>query len=244
MYFEEVRIPTPQGTIIYSDGGFGRTNNPTKQGKKELEILNIRENDGQEILGQIGVIVSVGTARARDQAGGRGLLRLIKKFASKATNPQDVADDLDDLDLENYWRLNDTDGIDVDLDDWSPRKSGKKTLKRIRKGFLTWAANEDNQDMLKDCARELVKRRRARTTDVERWERFSSVTKFTCRCHGYGPFHFRSDFDTHYQTQHIPRNETTLEIPTISTWEYPARSSGSSSSGLLRSSTARNLQTR
>ncbi|KAJ8110963.1 hypothetical protein OPT61_g6330 [Boeremia exigua] len=244
MYFEEVRFTTPDRTVIYSDGGFSRHNNPTRRGIEELEILHIRKGPQGEERGKIGVVVSVGTARSDDLGSGKGIIRLIKRAFNIAGNPDDVAADLEEQNRAHYWRFNDNAGIKVDLDDWKPRNSGKRTLKTIKQRFSEWAADEDNQKMLQKCAVQLVNRRRARTQDVERWQRFSSVTQYECHCNNaWRPFHLGSEFDAHYREKHAPLEETSFWEPRVSaSWIYPARVQSRLPNGVMRSLTGRGQQ--
>lgn len=241
MYFSEVKIDLDRREkVYYSDGGFGQTNNPTLQGIYELETLHRRQIGNTEVIqGSIGVIVSVGTARADDQPGGKSIFKRVKKAFSRATDPQDVAGIIDYQERPNCWRLNDEEGLDMELDDWKPNKftsnPGHKSITLMETGFHRWASDEDNIDRLRDCARELVRRRRLRTMDRSKWERFATVAGFRCpcsECHD-SLIDSRDDFAEHFQRRHAHQpNEHSYETPEVTTWTYPSPSTSRSSTGI------------
>src|SRR5205085_1147612 len=57
LYFEPLKIEIPGNTghLLFTDGGFNYTNNPTAEGTREIEDLSGSNS--------IGVVVSIGTAR-------------------------------------------------------------------------------------------------------------------------------------------------------------------------------------
>ncbi|KAF2796957.1 hypothetical protein K505DRAFT_236549, partial [Melanomma pulvis-pyrius CBS 109.77] len=165
MYFKEVKKKSNDGTtkFYYSDGGFGHTNNPTQLGIQEIETLHGK--------GNIGVVVSVGTARANDSSRGKNIFKRVKDIADTATDPKIVAEQLHTREL--YWRLNDDEGLSVELDEWKPnnlftRRPGRKTLATIQQEFYRWASERNNITLLEHCARELVRRRRKRVENGSR----------------------------------------------------------------------------
>ena len=93
IYFAELEKQSNDGTtkMYFSDGGFGHTNNPTQLGINGIETLHGR--------GNIGVVLSVGTARANGASGGESIFKRGKGFADTATDPKIVADHLQERDL-------------------------------------------------------------------------------------------------------------------------------------------------
>ena len=71
--------------------------------------------------------------------------------------------------------------------------------------FNNWASSHDIVKSFQACARELVKRRRARMlNDPARWERFAIAVVFTCRRDPCSStlFHNRNTFRNHLKEQH------------------------------------------
>jgi hypothetical protein len=234
MYFDEFKTRVPNGDsdtrIYFSDGGFGVTNNPTQVGIKEIETLIGRE--------RISVIASIGTARAKNKPEGKGLFQRIKKMAVVATDPNTVANWLEDQNLENYWRLNDEEGLDVELDEWKPngwttKNPGRDTLEAIRNGFYRWAADSRNIRSIESCARALVAIRQERVLDRSRWQRFSlAASQYRCRdrnCREIVHDNLRS-FNEHWNNVHREEsNADAFREPRYQRWEYPVQNGHTSS---------------
>jgi patatin-like phospholipase/acyl hydrolase len=104
MYFTELpyRFSTndPSDKYSFADGGFGSTNNPTFLGIDEITRLYPH--------GRLGVVLSVGTARADATPGRKDIFHRVKMSFDKATSPRIVAEQVRRLGLEHYWRLNST----------------------------------------------------------------------------------------------------------------------------------------
>jgi hypothetical protein len=227
MYFTEAEKKSNDGTtkMYFSDGGFGHTNNPSKLGIDEIETLHGK--------GNIGIVLSVGTARANSKSGGKSIFKRVKGFADTATDPTIVEGLLQGRDL--YWRLNDSQGINVDLDEWKPnslftKSPGKKTLKKIQREFWRWSSNKNNTNPLEECARELVRRRRKRSEDGSRWERYATGAQFRCmhgEC-GSQTFNSRKMYEHHceHDINHLKEGNGHIDKPKITTWQYqdPSRS--------------------
>ncbi|PVI05712.1 FabD/lysophospholipase-like protein [Periconia macrospinosa] len=184
LFFRPIKIT--QSTIDgenathFSDGGFGHTNNPTDEGRREIESLHGQCN--------IGMIVSIGTARGTKVHGKNRLFNLFRDSIYKATDPEAVHEMLVKLDhlKGRYWRLNDrkTD-MNVQLDEWEPsgtfvKNPGQKTLKRIRDHFNQWASDSQNATYMRKCARQLVYRRISRANYVSLWEAYAIGAVFMC----------------------------------------------------------------
>lgn len=223
MYFKEIRfkqLANNQSTKVYfSDGGFGHINNPAQLGIHELQKLYGKSN--------VGVVVSVGTARADDEPGGKNIFKRVKQAFNTATNPQNVADQLDQYGLSNYWRFNDDKGLKIELDEWKPngpftKHHGQETIDTIKNEFNRWARKRANIRYLEECARELVRRRRKRTENKSKWERFATCAEFRCKngeCSSHR-FNCRSDFEDHYLQNHGSENDEEFIHPTFETWRY------------------------
>lgn len=208
LYFRPIEITrstiTGKTSTYFSDGGFDHTNNPTEEGRHEIESLHGRDN--------IGMIVSIGTARGPREPQKNGFIGTMKGLVDNATNPEVVHNQLDSLDYLSgrYWRLNDSEqGLGVELDEWKPsgrfaKNAGSITLEKIRTHFQRWAIDNGNARHLKNCAKELVKRRRARTEDASRWDTYATGAIFTCNCIACVNTRFRSrcDLAQHLRADH------------------------------------------
>jgi hypothetical protein len=168
--------------ILFEDGGFSVTNNPTNIGLQEIRSLHGANS--------IGVVVSVGTARA--EKAGSDLLSTIKDAFYNETDADLVHENMETFSQNyhfDYFRLNGRDdyALDIGFDDWLPRgqfvkesEVGQQTLQKMRANFNEWYGDVDNQRLLRACAKELVGRRRARTVERARWERFALGSHFYC----------------------------------------------------------------
>jgi hypothetical protein len=174
LFFEELKTSTQgvDGRKTFSGAGFGTTNNPTLVALQELQSLYGKDS--------VGTIVSVGTALRRE-AGSRGILHRIKEVFEAANEPKIVAAEMARKNLESYWRFEDTDGLDVALDEWRPNgittrnsQIGKETMKKITNAFNSWVVRAETDRLIRECANELVARRRSRTADRERWKIFAT----------------------------------------------------------------------
>lgn len=194
MYFKEIsftRIRRP--TLHFMDGGFV-ANNPTKIGIQEVESLYGNTN--------LGAIVNIGTSpRPRPR---KGLPAVIRAFLEANW----------DSDLElgprpYYWRFNDENGIEVTCDEWKPngrftKDPGHKTTEKITSAFRRWIVDPENQKNMRSCARELVRRRRRRIKDRNRWEVYATCTVSQCGapgCHEI-TFHGGEDLAAHLSMVH------------------------------------------
>ena len=216
-YFEPLKILVPgaSGHMLFTDGGFNYTNNPTREGTREIE-----EAYGNRF---IGVVVSIGTARRDERPRERGLLPIIPRVRSivqMATDPEKIHGDMEDFSAREdfpYFRLNDPGSLDVELDEWEPkslpfkelagnRMAGSKTIQTISDAFARWAMHYRTHSQLEECAAELVKRRRARMADAAKWERYATGVTFKCRfrnCEREDFFH-RVQFRDHLIQDHSP----------------------------------------
>ena len=220
-YFEPLKIQLPgnAGFLLFSDGGFG-ANNPTQVAIDELEDLYGRES--------VGLVVSIGTARNDEIKKKPGFFMAVptaaKHFANKATDPEVVHKSMArKRPRDEYFRINDPGRLDVELDEWKPRRSsansssGSKTLADIEHAFNGWAARTENVAYLKDCAAKLVQCRHRRM-HTPKWECFATGARFKCPAKPceFEPFLDRRSF-TNHMTEHHPKH------PRLSTGELDQR---------------------
>lgn len=222
-YFSELKLILDNHhgprTIYFSDGGFGHTNNPTLVGIEEIEELHGKPN--------VGVIVSVGTARADDDSTRRGFLHRVKGGFNRATDPKIVAKQVARENLPFYFRINDEAGINVELDEWKPngfftKHPGRDTLETIENRFFRWIARMENSKRLEECARELARRRRKRAEDGSRWERYAIGAQYRCVHHTCNRrFGYREDFDEHWERVHASDDlNGDARQPAVDIWKY------------------------
>ena len=232
-YFEPLKVENARtdGFTEFTDGGFGRANNPTKTGKQEIEDLHGRDS--------VGVVVSVGTARKlKEDAKKANFFSTIpasaREFADQATDPEVIHDDIqreyDRHKQFSYYRLNHPGGLQTELDEWKPKQrmygkkyGGKKTIQTIETAFTGWAALDENIELLKACAKDLVARRRERM-NTGKWERFATGSHYECRLKRCGPgdFYERNQFRAHLIEKHkLEREELNDELTSCRRhWRY------------------------
>lgn len=225
-------MPGTNEYMLFEDGGFGSANNPTEEGTRELEDLYGNNS--------IGIVVSVGTARKDEgnqkRAFWKTIPRVTKQLAAMATNPEGVHRNMERRVKRatgsdfSYHRLNDPGRLGVKLDDWEPKKtmfkkvSGSTTLGIIEMAFDKWASQIDVQDQLRQCAATLVKCRRARIRDEDKWERFATGARFTCQARNcdHPDFLERTRFREHLRERHPdrPNSQGQEEKTCMRTWRY------------------------
>ena len=210
-YFDPLKIDIPSSKeyMTFTDAGFGDKNNPTKEGTDEIEWMHGTES--------IGIVVSVGTARRDEGSLRRGAFAFkskLEEIAQKATDTERVHTDMEAKSVTEgfpYYRLNDPNGLKMQLDEWEPkpsrfnnRASGSKTLERIRIAFEHWLASDENRNLIQACAQDLVRCRRARsTTNRAKWERYATGAEYPCRIKGCES----ENFDNSVQfRQHLARD--------------------------------------
>lgn len=232
-YFEPLEIDhqAAKGKKISFDGGFSHTNNPTREGIREI----------QDLYGEtsIGIVVSVGTARKLKEDKKKSFFstipRLTREFADTATDPEIVHKELHREHSRNpkfpYYRLNHPGGLKTDLDEWEPKKSmlnkesGHKTLEDIKRAFAEWAIELDTIQLLQRCATDLVEYRRRRSATA-RWERYATGCQFKCRERGcpFGKVYDSKLFKDHLRHHHSYReNDLDREVDYCKKyWRYQA----------------------
>ena len=229
-FFEPLKLELQTGNYLdFRDGGFGYTNNPTKVGIEEIE--------GHYGDNSVGVIVSVGTARKDKKPRDTGIFSISSKLrdiASKATDPEKVHNDLEDNTKyhELYYRFNNPGSLDVEMDEWKPKgglftkqPTGSTTIKTMEENFAQWIGEGANLDLLRECAEQLVHRRRVRSTDKARWERYATGAEFTCRRKCGSEWCNRDQFKQHLMSAHnVEPDQLDVEIrETRTKWRYQKR---------------------
>ena len=211
-YFEPLKIENARvgGFTVFTDGGFGQANNPTRTGKEEIEDLHGSTS--------IGIVVSVGTSRKlKEDAKKANFFSTIpnsaREFADTATDPESVHDQMQrDQNRHGfpYYRLNYPGGLQTEIDEWEPKprmykkkEGGAKTIDDMESAFEKWLARPGNVEQLQECAAKLVARRRARMK-TPKWERFATGSQFECRFRGCDPGDFfdRGLFTSHLREHH------------------------------------------
>ncbi|KAH7342725.1 acyl transferase/acyl hydrolase/lysophospholipase [Rhexocercosporidium sp. MPI-PUGE-AT-0058] len=169
--------PTTSRPVTFIDGGFGPANNPSKEAFHEVTLSNER----------IGTLVSIGTGRGSADKFHTRLLKFVKNGISAVGDPlpadQSMKFESKRKDHEfGYFRFNEHNGLpDLDFDEWRPKASGNRTQTKIREAFHRWSVDPKVTDAIRLCAIELVERRRLRTADESRWERYATKSYFDCK---------------------------------------------------------------
>jgi hypothetical protein len=190
----------PQSTFI--DGGFGEQNNPAKEAY--YEVLTSNEN--------IGTFVSAGTGRKnadRFQAGLINRIRAAFDIMGDTELTHDFMRGRCQRERFPYFRFNEPEVLaDMDFDEWKPRKNGSKSIDKMTRAFSIWAVKPEVQRMLRQCADQLVRRRRLRVAaDPSLWEAFSMGSWYDCGREGCPDpvakrWYLRSNFEEHLRRSH------------------------------------------
>ncbi|KAI9712377.1 MAG: hypothetical protein M1820_001590 [Bogoriella megaspora] len=194
--------------VIYTDAGLDHNNNPVREAVEEIEDLA-----GPNSLG---IVVSVGTARGQKKSK-MTISAKLKSMIDEKTDPEvnhRWAEDKFEVKSghhRHYFRLNHPGALEIELDEWLPRKhwynrperaAGSDTVEKIRNKFNEWAGSAESTRQLRECAEKLVRRRRARASKptLGKWEHFATCIKINCygrRCNE--TFRNRDDFMRHIQ---------------------------------------------
>ncbi|KAI1303287.1 acyl transferase/acyl hydrolase/lysophospholipase [Xylaria venustula] len=194
------RIPEGKSSYIFQDAGFSSANNPCWELYREIQY---HHGDNQPVL------VSIGTARPKDEFEGEGAVTTIKRGLHQLGNPEEVHELLEpDKDKGNYfyYRLNDEDGIRIEMDEWKPKKVGSDTIRRMTSEFHNWLRKDGVEERFRECARHLVRLRRVRMK-TPRWERFALGQYFVCQMQNCpkdrdNQWLDRGDFENHLTREH------------------------------------------
>lgn len=231
LYFEPLKVERARasGHILFTDGGFSHTNNPTRTGKSEIKVL--RGSDS------IGIVVSVGTARKKKEESSSAWVRFVNKIpremrdmAHELSDPEAVHDEMLQEQESPYYRLNHPDGLDIELDRWEPKQNlfskdaGSTTITTIRNAFAHWACDKKTMNDLSNCAKALVDCRRKRM-NTPKWERYATAVRYQCRVEDCDfDCYEEDDFREHLRSQHTtPKNYMDQEVDHCRHhWRYQA----------------------
>lgn len=218
-------VRNDKSIATFIDGGWGQTNNPSEEAYHEI----ITSNE------TIGTFVSVGTGRRTTDRWKSGLKNRILGLVDEATNPEISHRRVHALSNQEgngfqYYRFNELNALpDTDFDEWQPRSIGTRTRRKIEDAFRNWALQNDVQADFQNCAAELVRRRRLRTIDTSRWERYALGSCFDCKAKNKvcpAPadkrWYDRQEFQTHLVEAHDASstniNQTVEQCRTV--WAY------------------------
>ncbi|KAL9621842.1 MAG: hypothetical protein Q9160_003815 [Pyrenula sp. 1 TL-2023] len=178
LYFRPFDGPENQEKRMkrFVDGGLGFLNNPTLEGIIEVWGLNGTDS--------LHVVLSVGTARTNDPQG-TSARENIKNLVGNGNDPQNAHNEVQRLSEGKfkYFRLNDSKGSDVAMDECKPKGSkqpGSETFKRLKNHFNDWVKDQTVANNLWECAVLLVQQRRARSKDLGPWETYSTGSTYSC----------------------------------------------------------------
>ncbi|OCL05346.1 FabD/lysophospholipase-like protein [Glonium stellatum] len=184
-YFSSISF----GDRTFRDGGMV-ANNPSKLALNE--VWQMHEQPPRLLL-------SIGTGTPEDLTAGQpefsqrrvsyikdwfNVIELLKTLATQSERThQDLESELDKLDSKSkvqYFRFNVEGGVrDVVLDQWEPRKGGKATKDKMLNLTKQYLSQQDVNERMLECARELVQVRRRRA-ETDRWEQFAREFVYYC----------------------------------------------------------------
>ena len=205
----------------FKDGGFG-CNNPSKEA-----FHDIREVHGGHTE-NLGPFISIGTGIGKfrlfsDKKGNFRDVCANAKAALKRPTLTTLTDqsmsylaNFDRVKRFPYYRFDGGETLgEIAMDEWKPHKSktrrsrdnnppGAKTLDNIHSAVKAYLQQKSVQRDLEDCAKLLVQRRRLRTEDLSRWERYATSSYFLCRDGGCEKkrFNTSADFRNHLENCH------------------------------------------
>jgi hypothetical protein len=192
--------PKNRQMATFIDGGYGAANNPAEEAYHEVTTNNER----------VGTFVSVGTGRRFTNRFNPGVINTARGAFDALGDPELAHEKVDALSREresgfSYFRFNEQHALaDTEFDEWIPKSSGQKTVDKIELAFQRWAIEPDIQIHFQICAKELVRRRRLRTADTSRWERYAWGSSFDCKenCRETGDmwWKYRAEFEEHLRS--------------------------------------------
>ena len=225
-YFRPVRIlPAHRGRPLpamrFKDGGFG-CNNPSQEAYHDV----LEAHGG--LTKNIGPFISIGTGigKFRLFSNKKGNFRDVCANAMAALKLPTLTTPADkfmayhaNFDREKrfpYYRFDGGENLgEMAMDEWKnhkPRKyirgkkqrPGSKTLESIHEAIEKYLQQKSVQRDLEDCAKLLVHRRRLRTEDPGRWERYATSSYYLCRNGTCDKARFNTflDFKTHLESCH------------------------------------------
>lgn len=188
-------VPLP--AMRFKDGGFG-CNNPSEEAYHDV----LEAHGG--LIKNIGPFVSIGTGIGKFKlfSAKRGNFRDVcanavaaMKRPTLTTLVHKSMSYLANFDREEKFPYHRFDGGEVlgeiAMDEWKSHGSknrgrkkgqpGAKTLENIHRAVEAYLQDKGVQRELEDCAKLLVERRRLRTRDASRWERYATTSYYLCR---------------------------------------------------------------
>ncbi|KAI0540646.1 acyl transferase/acyl hydrolase/lysophospholipase [Xylaria digitata] len=208
-------VPEGKSSFEFQDAGFSTANNPCNELYREIQS---HHGDNMPVL------VSIGTARPKEDFVGEGPTTNIKRGLHQLGNPEEVHERLEDDKDEGkyfYYRLNHEEGIKIEMDEWRPKGKGSDTITKMRGEFNNWLQKDGVEEKFRECARHLVDSRRARM-ETPRWERFALGQYFVCEVQNCpkdrdNQWLDRVDFENHLTREHRKEDykdglEKTLDI--------------------------------
>ena len=194
--------------------------------------IAVSELEDQHGNDDFAAVVSVGAGRKLAEAKTKPI------FYNKGIFPA-FSSNLDDPDYEHqnlrfklresktnfpYYRLHDRERV--------IREPYYLTTDELEMAFEVWASSMKVADELRQCAATLVRCRRARTMNIDKWERFATAARFDCRdtrCN-ITDMLSRQQFREHLQREHPdrPNSQGQEERRCRRTWASQKHSTGPS----------------
>ncbi|KAI1751776.1 acyl transferase/acyl hydrolase/lysophospholipase [Xylaria castorea] len=226
---EKKHLPEGKSRYQFEDAGFSRDNNPCWELRREIEY-----HHGDNIKP---TLVSIGTARPKDDFVGESTLANIRRGLHQLGNPEHVHELLEPDKHKgdfSYYRLNDEGGIEIEMDEWKPKKIGSSTIDKMRTEFASWLRKDGVGDKFRECAKHLVQMRRDRMA-TPRWERFALGQYFVCQVRNCpkdrdNQWLDRVDFENHLKREHVEEDygELSTALETCRrVWKYRQRAAPS-----------------
>lgn len=223
-YFSPIKINRgngndPRDRIRFKDGGFG-TNNPTKEAYYDI----VDKHGGQS---KIGLVISIGTGKSPLDLFARKpghLNNAIANFRAATKLPSRTLKAHEDMlrlaekdgeEIFSYYRFEGGEALGaLAMDEWKSHyftsltghsdERGCKTIKKIEVGTAAYLQQREVQRDLAACAELLVRRRRLRTRDVSKWDRYASASYFECDLKGSEARRIKTsqEYKDHIKYQH------------------------------------------
>lgn len=262
-YFRPVRIlPAHRGIPLppmrFKDGGFG-CNNPSKEAFHDIVEVHGRhtKNIGPFISIGTGVgkfkLFSDKKGNFRDVCANAVAALKRPTLTTLADKSMSYLANFDQEERFPYYRFDGGEVLgEIAMDEWRPhtksnnnnknrggkneqRKQhpGSQTLETIHGAVEAYLVKKDVQRDLEDCAKLLVQRRRLRSGDSSRWERYATSSYYLCReggtCEKTARCNSRAEFQRHLESAHSDSFDTstgavdqTLEACREYGWLYPS----------------------
>ncbi|MCJ1465973.1 hypothetical protein MMC07_004592 [Pseudocyphellaria aurata] len=210
----------PRDRIRFKDGGFG-TNNPTRAAYYDMV-------DKHGSKSKIGLVISIGAgdtplnyfaSRKGNLSNAIANLKAAIKLPSRTLGTHDEMLRLAKKDGEEesflYYRFGGGETLgELALDEWKSHhftkftgdndSPGCKTIEKIKHCTDNYLKQQEVQDDLDACAELLVRRRRLRTRDVSKWDRYASASYYECNLKGCEArrIHTIREYQEHIRSQH------------------------------------------